>query len=80
MNKFVEVGKKAGLTDLQLKAFVFYMMSRWDYKEEIQCRSGYAKEWAERFKRGTEYNESDEEGQEILKKLYRSILEAKYNE
>ena len=49
--------------------FVFYMRSRWYYEEELQCKTGYALEWAERFKMGIEYGASDIIGQTVLRGL-----------
>jgi len=69
MKTFDEVGKAAGLDDATLKRYVIYMNRRWANKEESQCQTGYAQEWAERFKGGDEYNCSDPVGQSILREM-----------
>lgn len=61
------VGEDAGLFGDTFQRFVAYMETRWPDDEEVKCRVGYAREWAERFKAGVEYAASDREGQRVLK-------------
>ena len=49
--------------------FIAYMTMRWAKEEEIQCMSGYASEWADRFLNGVEYQSSDLEGLRVLKQI-----------
>lgn len=71
MNKYtyLMVGKKNKLDGLQLIRYVNYMASRWHKEEEMNCKTGYADEWAERFRKGIEYEASDLGGQAILKMI-----------
>lgn len=45
------------------------MRLRWAEEERVQCITGYASEWAMRFKGGNEYSYSDCVGQRILEAL-----------
>ena len=63
---YYSVGWKAGLHDNRLRLYVSYMLIRWPTGQA----ETYANEWATRFLEGYEYQYSDKEGQEILKKLY----------
>lgn len=49
--------------------YVFYMKTRWGHQEDLQCRTGYAQEWALRFKSGAEYQHSDTEGRRLLRDM-----------
>ncbi len=69
MKTYVEVGIKNGLEGRALERYVVYMFRRWKTEEEIQCQTGYASEWAERFKKKVEYNCADSEGQIVLKEI-----------
>lgn len=69
MKTYREVGIKAGLTGIQLNLYVDYMSKRWANEEIIQCQTGYAKEWAERFLSNSEWECSDSVGQLVLKEL-----------
>ncbi|KKN19984.1 hypothetical protein LCGC14_0940370 [marine sediment metagenome] len=71
MKTFIDVGAKEGLEGKILERYVEYMLKRWKEREEIQCRTGYAAEWAQRFKGGDEYMCSDSEGQAILEEVNR---------
>lgn len=53
----------------QKARFIYYMEMRWKSTEEVKCLTGYAEEWAYRFKVGDEYVCSDHVGKEILKNL-----------
>ena len=64
-----EVGIKAGLEGSRLKLFIDYMNKRWADSEEEKCLTGYAMEWAERFKDNVEWGCSDSQGQMVLKEL-----------
>jgi len=63
---YEEVGKEEGLEGEILNKFLKYMGIRWKDEEERQCKTGYAAEWANRFKVGNEYSASDCTGQSIL--------------
>ena len=69
MKTFLEVGIKEGLEGRTLERYVMYMTIRWKEEEEMQCKTGYAAEWANRFKISAEYDYSDSEGQRILKEI-----------
>lgn len=75
MNEFtyLAVGKKYGLSGKTLNRYVDYMVCRWKDREELNCKTGYAKEWAWRFSEGREYQASDSEGVAILKEIDRNI-------
>ena len=50
MNKaFVDVGVEAGLEGKTLERYVEYMLKRWKSTEELECRTGYAAQWARHF-------------------------------
>jgi hypothetical protein len=72
MKTFKSVGKKTGLTGRTLERYIYYMKTRWGEKEDLQCKTGYAEEWAMRFKMQREFSSSDSEGQSILKEMARS--------
>lgn len=65
-----QVGKEHGLTGKILDTFVEYMNGRWEDSENSKVASGYAGEWAERFKRGDEYLRSDLEGRKLLDRIH----------
>ena len=66
---YFDVGKKAGLKGKRLEIYVVYMKRNWEEDEEEFCRSGFAKEWAERFVDDIEMYASDYKGKGILKEL-----------
>jgi hypothetical protein len=66
MKTYKDVAIKHNLTANQARRFVAYMLARWAREEETQCLTGYAGEWAERFKSGQEYVRSDSVGQAVL--------------
>ena len=66
MPTYEEIGKAAALNQPTLARFVSYMRQRWADREALQCGTGYATEWAERFKAGQEWRASDQAGQRIL--------------
>lgn len=69
METFIEIGIKNGLDGKTLERYTQYMLTRWEKEEEMQCQTGYADEWARRFKDGDEYCMSDSEGLRVLKKI-----------
>ena len=69
MNTYREVGIAKGLQGNQLNLYVDYMTKRWSNEEELQCKTGYAQEWAERFLSNLEWECSDSQGQLVLKEL-----------
>jgi hypothetical protein len=69
---YLEVGVSKGLIGKRLKLYVAYMHARWSKEESLQCSTGYADEWANRFLCGDEYCCSDLFGQEILDRLYKN--------
>lgn len=79
MKTFVEVGIKAGLKGQCLERYVIYMWGRWAKKEELQCATGYAWEWAERFKAKVEYGCSDTVGQTLLDQIDHSTQKARHD-
>lgn len=74
MKTFDEVGRATGLDGITLKRYVTYMERRWKAQEQLQCQTGYAQEWAERFKGGDEYACSDVDGQSILEEILRGRI------
>ena len=78
MKTFIEVGIANELEDRMLERYVQYMLTRWKEEEEIQCQTGYASEWAQRFKTGIEYGASDLEGQRVLKEMDKIKEKIKY--
>ena len=69
MKTFLEVGVKEGLEGRALERYIMYMTRRWKEEEEIQSQTGYAAEWANRFRTGGEYGYSDSEGQRVLEEI-----------
>lgn len=69
MKTFLEVGTECGLTNQTLERYVTYMTRRWIREEEMQCQTGYAAEWAGRFRRGVECGSSDLEGKSVLEDI-----------
>lgn len=61
-----EVGLEVGLEGETLNRYVAYMSERWSREEDLQCHTGYAHEWAERFACGGEYAASDLIGRTVL--------------
>jgi hypothetical protein len=62
LQTFEEVGASIGLSGLSLGRYNAYMLLRWAYRERELCSKNYsdfAKEWALRFREGSEYRESD---------------------
>ena len=49
--------------------YLLYMNMRWSDEMDVQCKTGYAREWAERFLAGIEYMMSDGEGQKALREI-----------
>mgnify|MGYP001582527983 CR=1 FL=1 len=64
-----EVAREVGLDAFTTKRFVAYMRARWPKEELLHCQTGYAHEWAHRFKNGIEFAASDSDGQAVLSKL-----------
>ena len=73
MKTYEEVADKVGLKGRRKELYVRYMRERWGYEEELQVRTGYAQEWAERFLDGVEFLASDSDGKKILYRLYREV-------
>jgi len=67
---YKEVGKAVGMKPLMLARYTTYMQYRWKEQERTQCLSGYAQEWAERFKSGMEYSASDGAGRKLLDEIH----------
>lgn len=66
---FLEVGISIGLSGEILRRYTAYMLMRWEHKERELCSkhyTEYAKEWAQRFKDGLEYQHSDCDGVAVL--------------
>ena len=69
MKTYEEVAKTHNLPLDTAERYVLYMKRRWADEEEIQCQTGYAEEWAERFMAGIEFSASDSEGKRILREI-----------
>lgn len=77
---YVAIGKKNKLTGTMLIRYVNYMTHRWGKEEEVNCKTGYASEWAERFKGKYEYNASDLGGQQVLDMIDKELgLESRHD-
>jgi len=70
---YEQIADLAELTPEIKDIYCRYMRARWEKNEEVQCKVGYAREWAERFKGGIDYARrcSDKGGQIILDQLLR---------
>ena len=69
MKTYEEVAAYYDLNGIIRDIYLKYMKIRWGHKAEEQCISGYAGEWAMRFRKGIEFGKSDAEGQQLLKQL-----------
>jgi len=69
MITYKEVAEHMKLDGITKVRFIKYMTTRWENEEKLQCETGYATEWAERFKGGCEYSASDYFGQGILNEM-----------
>jgi hypothetical protein len=69
MKTFEEIAEKNNMPLRMKERFIAYMRARWSDEEEIQCQTGYAQEWAERFLSHDEYGCSDGVGQEVLAEI-----------
>ena len=69
LTTYEAVAKAHKLDELTASRFIRYMKARWADKENIQCRCGYASEWAERFQNKIEYGCSDTTGQAVLRAI-----------
>lgn len=69
LTTYKDVANEAKLGKVTAARFIAYMTKRWKTEEEIQCRSGYASEWAERFASNVEYQASDLNGLRVLKQI-----------
>ncbi len=64
---YEDVAQLADLDARTTRRFLRYMRGRsWRGEETTHCQTGYAREWARRFKDGVEYQRSDFEGQALL--------------
>jgi len=59
---YAKIADEAGLTGIKKDVYVQYMQSRWPKGQD----ASYADEWAGRFQMGTEWHNSDSEGQAVL--------------
>jgi len=66
-----EVGLKG---EIRIK-YLAFMIARWEREEQTQCVTGYAREWAEKFKAKLEYICADSLGQSILNGLNATFKE-----
>jgi len=64
-----QVADQVGLAGRQKKRYIAYMRTRFLPEEKLNCKFGYAQEWAQRFINHTEYSYSDREGQKVLEKI-----------
>lgn len=67
------------LNNEQKELFIDYMMSRWESTAEQKCKTGYAAEWAMRFKDETEFVRSDEIGKRILMEMDKKYIKQWYD-
>lgn len=71
MKTYNEIAEEIGLKGITKERYIAYMRLRWGNPEDedLKCRVGYAQEWANRFKKGYEYQASDSEGKQILAEI-----------
>jgi hypothetical protein len=69
LKSYKEVSEDSKLDKVTAARFIAYMTKRWIVDEEIQCVSGYAHEWAERFAWEAEYAKSDFAGVKVLQSI-----------
>jgi len=69
------IAKSVGLDWKNAVRYTLFMKERFPGEKD----EGYATEWANRFKRGVEYNVADSESKQILEKVDKEILRAKVN-
>jgi len=60
------IADAVGLLGTNKLRYLLYMNKRWANDEKLNCKCGYAKEWADRFRSGVEWSVSDREGQRVL--------------
>ncbi len=77
LKTYEEVAQEVQLDEATQKRYIKYMRTRWadKGKEEIQCITGYAMEWAYRFKVGMEFIYSDAWGKRLIRDLAKKELE-----
>lgn len=78
LTTFREVGEEVGLLPATLSRYVAYMLIRWAHRERELCSEhyiSYARQWALRFKEGSEYQESDCDGISVLRSIDGVVFE-----
>jgi len=66
---YAEIASEAELPRPTRRRFISYMLERWSKEEGLNSATGYAREWADRFKKSNEYGASDLSGQAILNRM-----------
>lgn len=69
MQTYAEVAQAKELKGIMAKIYIAYILKRWTDEQIIQCQTGYASEWADRFLGGYEFEASDNIGQTVLQSL-----------
>ena len=69
MKTYEDIADTNNMPTQMKQRFVAYMRLRWSDEEKMQCLTGYAQEWAERFLAHDEYGCSDKVGQEVLAEI-----------
>lgn len=69
MKTYEEVAAAARLAPEVASRYVRYMRTRWPQEEQELCETGYAAEWAVRFRDSIEYACSDEHGRAVLRMM-----------
>jgi hypothetical protein len=67
IKSYEAVAQASGLSEDTKQRYLKYMLTRWRDTEEMKCKSGYAEDWAVRFKQGREFECSDQTGRSILR-------------
>lgn len=67
--RYEVIAKDIELQDDLIQVYTEYMRTRWPGKEKQHADTGYAAEWAMRFKQGRAYAASDSEGRRLLKSI-----------
>lgn len=66
---YEDVAQEAKLNPGVARRYVEYMRLRWADSEAEKCTVGYAQEWANHFKNGWEWLQSDLDGQRVIRDM-----------
>ena len=66
---YKDIVKKVGLPEKTATRYIKFMRLKYPNQEEALCIKSYATLWANRFLNGTEYQDTDSAGQNILHEI-----------